>query len=296
MNLLKKLILAILSIILFFSTISLLLLFPISNSFKKSNIEKIIKNFEIEKLSMHEVEFTETIDSILNPIYKGVENKINSEEILEILNTKEFNNLTTDITSNMMEYILTGKDTTLISEDKLEEIISNIINTIDEKNQLTEREKADILQNVRKNSKEYIKQIPKTSILENYLTQEDKKVLRTIQFILGERLRIYLVITAIACIIGITIFKTKKIEVIKTGPSIILAAGIFSLVITLIFKEIGKLIFENEIYILDIINPLTKNILSLSIGTIICMIVILVIYKIVTTKISIKEPNTITHF
>ena len=244
MNLLKKIILVILSIILFFSTVSLLLLFPISNSFKKDNIEKIIKNFEIEKLTMHEVEFMKNIDSILGPIYEDNDNKISPEEILEILNTKELNNLTTDITSNMMEYILTGKDTALISEDKLEEIIFHIINTIDEKGQLTEKEKANILQNIHEKSKKYIKQIPKTSILEDYLTPKEERKLRTVQFILGEKLRICLVITAIICIIGITIFKTKKIEGIKTGLNIILTAGISTLIITLIFKELGKLIFS----------------------------------------------------
>ena len=295
MNLLKKLMLVILSIILFFSTVSLLLLFPISNSFKKDNIEKIIKNFEIEKLSIQEVELMKNIDSILEPIYEDNDNKISPEEIFEILNTKEFNSLTTNITSNMMEYILTGKDTPLISEDKLKEIISHIINTIDKKGQLTEKEKASILQKIHEKSKEYIKQIPKTSILEDYLTQKEKRILRAVQFILGEKLRIYLVITAIICIIGITIFKTKKIEVIKTGLNIILTAGISTLIITLIFKELGKLIFEGEIYILDIINLLTKNILSLSIGTIVFTIVILIIYKIIATKIPAKKANIITH-
>lgn len=295
MNLLKKLMLVILSIILFFSTVSLLLLFPISNSFKKDNIEKIIKNFEIEKLSIQEVELMKNIDSILEPIYEDNDNKISPEEIFEILNTKEFNSLTTNITSNMMEYILTGKDTPLISEDKLKEIISHIINTIDKKGQLTEKEKASILQKIHEKSKEYIKQIPKTSILEDYLTQKEKRILRAVQFILGEKLRICLVITAIICIIGITIFKTKKIEVIKTGLNIILTAGISTLIITLIFKELGKLIFEGEIYILDIINLLTKNILSLSIGTTVFTIVILIIYKIIATKIPAKKANIITH-
>lgn len=295
MNLLKKLMLVILSIILFFSTVSLLLLFPISNSFKKDNIEKIIKNFEIEKLSIQEVELMKNIDSILEPIYEDNDNKISPEEIFEILNTKEFNSLTTNITSNMMEYILTGKDTPLISEDKLKGIISHIINTIDKKGQLTEKEKASILQKIHEKSKEYIKQIPKTSILEDYLTQKEKRILRAVQFILGEKLRICLVITAIICIIGITIFKTKKIEVIKTGLNIILTAGISTLIITLIFKELGKLIFEGEIYILDIINLLTKNILSLSIGTTVFTIVILIIYKIIATKIPAKKANIITH-
>ncbi len=244
---------------------------------------------------MHEVEFMKNIDSILGPIYEDNDNKISPEEILEILNTKELNNLTTDITSNMMEYILTGKDTALISEDKLEEIIFHIINTIDEKNQLTEKEKANILQNIHEKSKKYIKQIPKTSILEDYLTPKEERKLRTVQFILGEKLRICLVITAIICIIGITIFKTKKIEGIKTGLNIILTAGISTLIITLIFKELGKLIFEGEIYILDIINLLTKNILSLSIGTIVFTIVILIIYKIIATKIPAKKANIITH-
>ena len=287
--------LVILSIILFFSTVSLLLLFPISNSFKKDNIEKIIKNFEIEKLSIQEVELMKNIDSILEPIYEDNDNKISPEEIFEILNTKEFNSLTTNITSNMMEYILTGKDTPLISEDKLKGIISHIINTIDKKGQLTEKEKASILQKIHEKSKEYIKQIPKTSILEDYLTQKEKRILRAVQFILGEKLRICLVITAIICIIGITIFKTKKIEVIKTGLNIILTAGISTLIITLIFKELGKLIFEGEIYILDIINLLTKNILSLSIGTTVFTIVILIIYKIIATKIPAKKANIITH-
>lgn len=291
-NFFRKLILSILTIFLFLSATLLLLILPISNNLNRNNIEKIIESFEIEQLTKNTPEIESTINEVIKPIYE--ENQITGidyDTLLTSINSKDIKNLTSDVTNNMIEYILTGKDQDLISKNQLEKLLSDIINS-QTQYQLTDIEKTKILESVHEKSNEYMQLIPKTSIIENSLTSDEKEALKALQFILGGKLKSYLIISIIICIIGIIIFKSKKLNAIKSISITILASGISSLLTTLITGQINKIVFESEIYIYNIIDAIIKNSLFISISTIISMIILLIICNIAITKISkTKKSN-----
>lgn len=290
---LKGLSLTICVVILFSTTILFINLFSISNTVKKKQINNIVTHLNLEQMAEESPSFRQTLDEVLEPIYEETRPLgIEDEAILKIMNTEEVKELTAHISSNMIDHILTGKDQKLISKDELHNLVAESINTINQNTdyKIDESKKNQLLDIVDQKADEYMDLVPNTSTITKDLNTENQETLQLLRFLVGTKLKIYLIIAGIISMIGIILLKRKEQKWLQWSFVSIMIASIGSLL------EFGFILLLNNVlfrldfpYIFYIFERLAKCGLGLSSSMILITILSLIIYHLVHKKELTKD-------
>ena len=283
---LKGLALTILVLVLFISTSGVLLLLPVKNTIKKDSVKEMITSLEIEKMVQDDPNFKKAVDEVFEPIYEETRNLgIEDEVIIKIMDSDEVKGLIGDVTGNITDYIVTGKNQKLINTDNIESLVDKAITDINKSGyyEIKPEEKEEILTVIREEVNEYQELLPETNVIDETFSQKDMESLNTIRFILGNKLIMILGIAMAVSIIGIILFKLKEAKWIKWNSLTIMFSSLLTSIITVIF-----LILNNALFRLDyayIFKTLSKTInysMILSFSVLILMIIILITYHIVS--------------
>ena len=288
MKFLKGLVLTILVIILFISTYALLILFPVKNAVGKNSIKELITNLEIEKMVDDNPEFEQTFNEMFEPILEETkELGIDEEIIVKIMDSKEVKNFLGDLTSNVVDYVLTGENQKLITTENIEELVITAINDINESGiyKITEKQKTAVLDSVQKYADEFQDLIPDTQVVEESLSVEDQEVLNIIRFVLGDTLITILLISALVSFVGLIALKFKQAKWVKYIAIPMLISSLISGITYVILKVANNMVINDEyIYITNIFNKGINTGIILSFSICVLMIVALIVYGITTKR------------
>ena len=214
---LKGIALALLVLMLYSCTGSLFSLLPIKHAVGRNGIKEAISSLEIERLVDENPQFQEVINDMLQPIYEetqnfGIDDAIVDEVVVKIMDTKEVKELVGDITSNLVDFVLTGEEQKLINTDNIESLVGTVIDDINEQGlfEISMEDKNQILQVVREQVNENEDFLPDTSLIEDAFDSETEQVLNNVRFALGNELVLYLVIGILLSIVGIALLKWKE--------------------------------------------------------------------------------------
>ena len=278
----------ILVIILLISTTALLILLPFKNIIKGSVVKEIISNLKIEKMVEENPDFKQTVNEVFEPILIET-NKlgIDDDVIIKIIDSKEVKDLMGDITSNIIQYAVTGENQKIITNEDINTMVNDAINQINSNGyyKISDDQKNEILNIADQKAIEYQEIISDTSEIYQQATKENKDVLNNLRFILGNKLITYLIIIILMSILLIVPLKWKKSKWIKYCSVTILVSSILNCSLTLLYLIGNNLLFKLEYpYIYDIINKIINFSFILSISTFIIMTIILIIYHIINKK------------
>lgn len=237
MKVIKNLIVTLLIIILFFCSTILLILIPIKKEINDNFTKNILTSINFEKMIEENPRLKEGIDKTLKPIYDETEKYgVNEDLIIKIFNSKEVKELIGDISDNVIKAIISGKDTKIISEENIEDVISDTIDDINTNNicNIGPEVKEEILKVTKKELNKIQNYIPDTSLINENLSKQDKQKLKIVRFILFNKfLGIVLAITIVSLSV-IFLLKRKSKHKFSLMLIPILIPTIISLLVTLV--------------------------------------------------------------
>ncbi len=283
---------AILIIVLFISTTLLLLLIPLKNTISGGSVKKMISNLEIEKMVNENPTFKQSVDEALEPILTET-NKlgIDDEVIIKIVDSDEVKDLMGDVTENLIDYAITGKNQKIINIEDINKLVNDAIDEINKSGyyEINETQKKEILNIAQNKVEEYEELIPDANIIDEKLnkelTKEEKNSLNSIRFVLGNKLLTYIIISIIVSILLIALLKFKKAKFIKYASITILISSICTSLITLVLVAANNVLFKFDYpYIFDIIKKGINFSFALSLSVFAISIIVLIIYKIINSK------------
>ena len=210
MKVIKNLIVTLLIIILFFCSTILLILIPIKKEINDNFTKNVLTSINFEKMIEENPRLKEGLDKTLKPIYDETEKYgVNEDLIIKIFNSKEEKELIGDISDNVIKAIISGKDTKIISEANIEDVIS------------------DTIDDINTNNIEYI-------LANIFPTKQDKQKIKILRYILSNKfLGIVLAIT-IGSLSVIFLLKRKSKHKFSIMLIPILIPTIISLLVTLV--------------------------------------------------------------
>ena len=277
---LKGIALALLVLMLYSCTGSLFSLLPIKHAVGRNGIKEAISSLEIERLVDENPQFQEVINDMLQPIYEetqnfGIDDAIVDEVVVKIMDTKEVKELVGDITSNLVDFVLTGEEQKLINTDNIESLVGTVIDDINEQGlfEISMEDKNQILQVVREQVNENEDFLPDTSLIEDAFDSETEQVLNNVRFALGNELVLYLVIGILLSIVGISLlFKS-----LRNIPS--------TFFLTFVIGMIGGIVLQSDLpYVYDLLAPSIQYSYVLSGSVLLLMIITLIVYHFVHKK------------
>ena len=281
---LKGLSLTILTIVLFGSTMILLLLIPLKYTINKNVVKDMISSLEIEKMVVEDENFKSAVDEVFEPIYEETRQfGIDDEIVVKIMDSKEVKNLIGGVTGNIVDYVITGKSQKLITTENIENLVSTAMDDIDASGyyKFSEKERDSVLNAVKNGVGELQEYIPDTKVIENNLNQEDMKYLNVIRFVLGNELMIYTILIMIISFLGILTLEYKKAKWIKWNAITILISSILTSIITIILLIANNALFRLDYqYIYNIFSKAINFSFILSLSILTLMIITLIIYHI----------------
>lgn len=290
MKFLKGLGVSILTLILFVSATSILFLLPLRGAVSKENIKETITKVDIEKLIKENPQVQEDVNEAFGPLYDtAAEFGISEDVVNKILNSDEVKGLMGDFTGNILDYVLTGKDQKIISNNQIEDMVSDAIDKINESGyyEFKDEEKEEILGVVKDTVNEYQEFIPDTSVFDEALESEPevKTVIKTARIVVSDKLLTYLFIALGVSILGLLGLKFKEGKWIKQSAITILTSAITITIGTLLLSSLGNLISDEVSLVTSIIHSTLNKSLTISITTMIVMIFVLILYAIVHKNI-----------
>ena len=257
-----------------------------------NTVKKMISNLEIEKMVNENPNFKESVDDVLEPILTET-NKlgIDDEVIIKIVDSNEVKDLIGDVTGNLIDYAITGKNQKIINSEDINKLVNDAIDEINKSGyyEINESQKEEILDIAQNKVQEYEELIPDTNIIDeelnNAMTKEEKNSLNSIRFVLGNKLLTYTIICVIVSILLIALLKFKKAKFIKCSSITILISSIFTSLITLILVAANNVLFKFDYpYIFDIVKKGINFSFILSLSVFVISIIVLIIYKIINNK------------
>ncbi len=289
---LKGIALALLVLMLYSCTGSLFSLLPIKHAVGRNGIKEAISSLEIERLVDENPQFQEVINDMLQPIYEetqnfGIDDAIVDEVVVKIMDTKEVKELVGDITSNLVDFVLTGEEQKLINTDNIESLVGTVIDDINEQGlfEISMEDKNQILQVVREQVNENEDFLPDTSLIEDAFDSETEQVLNNVRFALGNELVLYLVIGILLSIVGIALLKWKEAKWIKWSAITILVATSVTFFLTFVIGMIGGIVLQSDLpYVYDLLAPSIQYSYVLSGSVLLLMIITLIVYHFVHKK------------
>ncbi len=284
----KGIALTIIVIALSLSTMALLALIPAKQIVSKQAIKKMISTVEIEQLEKENPELQQEINEILEPIYNETRPLgIEDETIIKVIDSKPVKDFTADVTSNIVDYIITGKNQKLVTTENIEELVGDAVDEINHEKiyEINDQQKQELLKIVKEEVEKNQNLIPDTKEIDKSLSKEDLQALSVIRFILGTKLLLCLITTLLISILLLLALKWKEAKWIQWSAITMLISSIISVFITGVCWMGNNLFFKTELpYIYKIINQIIRNSLILSASVFGTTIVILIIYKVVRKK------------
>ena len=277
MKVIKNLIVTLLIIILFFCSTILLILIPIKKEINDNFTKNVLTSINFEKMIEENPRLKEGLDKTLKPIYDETKKYgVNEDLIIKIFNSKEVKELIGDISDNVIKAIISGKDTKIISEENIEEVISDTIDDINTNNiyNIEPEVKEEILKVTKKELNKIQGYIPDTNLIYNNLSKQDKQKLEVLRFILSNKFIGIMIAIIIMSLSAIFLLKRKSKHKFSLMLIPILIPTIISLMITFILH-----LFINN-YQLNYLNSLIKTNYYLDIIIIILILSILIVMKI----------------
>ncbi len=287
--------LTILTIVLFGSTIVLLLLIPIKYTINKNIVKDMISSLEIEKMVSEDENFKSAVNEVFEPIFEETrEFGIDDEVVVKIMDSKEVKNLIGGVTGNIVDYVITGKNQKLIATENIEELVSNAMDDIDDSGyyKFSKKERENVLNVVKKEVDDLQDYMPDTKVIEDTLSAEETKALNTIRFILSNELLIYVILIMVISILGILALRYKKAKWIKWNAITILISSILTSIVTIALMIINNVLFKLDYnYIYNIFSKTINFSLILSLSVLVLMIITLIIYRIYHKKQLTTKSN-----
>ena len=287
MKILKNIFLIILILVLFISSCSLIILAPIKYAVNPDSINKVITNIDIETLVEENPEFHETINKTLEPVLNETKKLgVDEKTIMKIVNSKEIKGMMAGVTSNLIDYTLTGKEHELISIDQIKDLVNNAIDDINKSGyyEISNEDKENILNVVTKESSTIEEVIPDTNIIEENLPSSTVDMLGSIRFIFGNKLIICLAIGVVISLIGIVILKWKEAKWLKCSSITIMVSSLIVLIGVMAIRLGSKMLLKDNTYILTIIKSASKYNLALSLIVFVIMLITIIVYSILHKK------------
>lgn len=291
----KGLLLTVLVIVLFLTTTFLLILFPLKHTVGEEGIKEVISSLDLEQMSTESPKFQDAVEEMLEPIYDETRKYgIPDEIILKIVNSNEVKMVFADVTSNVIKAILTGEAQKIITTDNITELVAKAIDDINATGlyEISSTEKNNVLNVVQETTAEYVDYLPDTNLIMNNLSSEDKELINIIRFILSNELIIYDIIVLVLALGGLVIVKYHKAKWLKWSVITILTAAVVNFIISFLLKIVITSLFKLDYaYIYNMFNSTIKY--SLIMAGIISglMIIILIGYKILTSKNTLKTEK-----
>lgn len=288
MKFLKGLVVSILVIILFVSTLGLFILFPLKNAIGKNSIKEMVANIEVEKMMAEDPEFKEDINEMFKPVFdEAKEFGVDEEIIIKIIDSDEVKGLMGDFTSNIVDYVLTGQNQKILTTANIKELVTKAINDINASGiyEIDEKQKDSVLSSVEKYADEFENLIPNTQVIEEGLTKEDQEAIGIIRYILGNTLITYLIIASVISLLGLIFLKKKGAKWLKFGAITILISALISLITYEILIRASNILGQEEaFYITSIFNKGLNNGLMLSIIVAALMTITLIAYHVMLKR------------
>ena len=263
----KKFLSIIISLILILILAFLIILLPLNNLLKKDNVKRIVNNIQIEEQIEQDENFAKVIDKIFEPLYiEAKKYNISDKYIIKIMDSEEVKNLIGSITSNIIDYVITGNDQKIISNIDINNVISNSIDKIN-RNYLifTEENKQNILQIVDKKINEYQDIIPNTKEVEENLNSNTLKILNVMRSLFASKLIIFLIVTVIILTLVIILLNLEKFKWLK-------------------YIGVNLFIANNYNYLYDLLGSNFPFNISLSVSLILLSFLMLTIYYLFNKK------------
>ena len=279
----KKFLSIIISLILILILAFLIILLPLNNLLKKDNVKRIVNNIQIEEQIEQDENFAKVIDKIFEPLYiEAKKYNISDKYIIKIMDSEEVKNLIGSITSNIIDYVITGNDQKIISNIDINNVISNSIDKIN-RNYLifTEENKQNILQIVDKKINEYQDIIPNTKEVEENLNSNTLKILNVMRSLFASKLIIFLIVTVIILTLVIILLNLEKFKWLKYIVVNLFIASLISLLGNILINLIIK---NNYNYLYDLLGSNFPFNISLSVSLILLSFLMLTIYYLFNKK------------
>ena len=274
--------LTILSTILFISSFLILLMMPLRRTISTNFIKEVVTSINVEQIVTENPDLKKQINESLEPIYEVTrEVGLDDEVIIKILNMKEVKELVGDVTNNILQATLTGKDQKLITKDNINEILSDAIADINKSSlyEIKPETKDKVLEVVNEGVDEFQKFIPDTNMIIKEIPKKDQEILKVVQYILSSKFMIILVSIIISSILLIILLEKGKIKWLKISSIVILVSSSLSILVTGIISFANLSIVKKDYsYIYNVVNKLTNYSYLLSISVVIITIICLVIY------------------
>ncbi len=281
----KKFTLIVLSIFLFLSIFILEFNIILSNNLSKTNITKIVdninitdKNNESNNNSNENINYNRELDELY---LLAKEHNIKEETVNNIINSKE-------VKEFISKYISYGTDNLLnintinITNQEIEQDLNNTIQEYINNNQtsLSNKEQNDIKKFVNQYSYKVTEIIPNLTNTNNLI---DKNILSFVRFILGNTLRIILIVTILILTLLIYLLQRKNKKWLLYLGNTFLVVTIFTFIFSISINPIFNLVSRHFSISNALINPFSRSIIktfvTCSIVTIIISIILLVVYE-----------------
>ena len=284
---LKSFFVVIFILLLEFCSLSLLFLIPFQHAFHKDNIKEVVLKSTSDHLEENNL-LSDIIHERLNSATSGGKQEEIKEDVMQkLMESDEMRELAASIVGNISDYIITGKEQSVITEEELKKIVADAIDTINKGGDYTisEEEKDKIIKHLDENASAYLDDIAKINTLDQSLTADEKVTLNFFRFFFSTTLVIIVFTIMIISFLGILAFKWKDMKWLKIISITILVASVISILITLLLYAMNQLIFKQEIsYIFSFFDKMVKESFLLSGSICVGMILLLVIYHIFMSK------------
>lgn len=287
------LLLTVFIVVLWISSISLLILVPLKTTVNKGMVKNWIQNVDVATEIKKDTDLGQAVDDFLEPVYeKTREYGIDDQIILDIINSQEMKDLIGDVAANIIDYVLTGKNQKLISITDIEKLISDAIDDINNSGLYTINNdtKEQILNVIRDRVSEYQDLIPETKVFDEAiakeLTPKEMQLLNIVRYVLSFKFLIGLLIAFIVSTLGIISLKTSKVKWLKWWSIPLLVASIITMLVTVLLDVVRKQM-EN----ITVLNSIIRNSYILSGSIIVLMIIALIISAVLKRKLKGDEND-----
>jgi len=144
---LKSFFVVIFILLLEFCSLSLLFLIPFQHAFHKDNIKEVVLKSTSDHLEENNL-LSDIIHERLNSATSGGKQEEIKEDVMQkLMESDEMRELAASIVGNISDYIITGKEQSVITEEELKKIVADAIDTINKGGYYTisEEEKGEYL-------------------------------------------------------------------------------------------------------------------------------------------------------
>lgn len=278
MEILKKILVALLSIIL----VNLIVLLIINCTIKKTIINDIV---------LETIKNNSTNILMTNPKDKDESVLSNNDIVQEVIQSQEINELLNEYLDEMLSTLSDEKDIEELDTQKIQEDIIDYIKN--NKEQLSEKIGVEITDEMIENAKDYSTEQDTSSAIKQYInnqknnmSDQEKNILKMYKVIASTKLRIVIIISIIITIILIALIQKSLTNWIKNTSIALVISGLSAIIMSLILKLLIEGIMKTAIR--------TSTMMTIGIIVLIFGIIMYILYKIFKIKPKKEITNEIS--